>query len=79
MYIKEALKLKRKLNKICSSVIDNLIEQLMANEQAMIAHSGDASQQLTADSLKYSLTINVIDNKTKIPFEINGNNKVDLK
>ncbi len=79
MYLKEALKLKRKLNKICDGVINELIEQLMANEQAMIANSGDASLQLTADSLKYSLTLNVVDNKSLVPFQINGNTKVDLK
>lgn len=80
MQSKEIFKLKRQMSKICNKAINNMIEQLIANEDIHKVSQSDPNAAFQAISLNVNFVLNLEDKDNKVkPFQIVCNPLIDLK
>jgi len=59
MYIKDINKLKRKMSKECNTVINGIIEQMIANEELLKISQSDVAAIIQATSLELKMILTV--------------------
>jgi hypothetical protein len=79
MQLKDIDRLRKNLNEICSKRIDGIIEQMIANQNALIAATGDEAHSLKESSL-YLKMILTVEDSTGQPVEIgNFSSAIEMK
>lgn len=79
MRLKDIDLLRKKLNEICSTRIDGIIDQMIANQNALISATGDERHSIKETSLHLKMILTVEDS-TGQSFEIgNFNSAIDVK
>lgn len=79
MRLKDIDQLRKKLNEICSTRIDGIIDQMIANQNALISATGDESHSIKETSLHLKMILTVEDSAGQ-SFEIgNFNSAIDMK
>ena len=80
MYIKDINKLKRKMNKVCAKAVNEIIEQLIANENEEMVRTGNSAARYepTALEVKFIMDVNSAPPSSTNPFQIYCNPKIDL-
>jgi hypothetical protein len=59
MYIKDINKLKRKMSKECNTIINGIIEQMIANEEILKVSQVDPAAIIQATSLELKMVLTV--------------------